>query len=307
MGDNASHLSLDNQPPVIRLLISLFFTVITGTIFFRIFIYCGSLIIGTGSDNMMMIPEQGAGQKEINILRYVQVSQQIGLFLIPSILLAILLRKGKESFLKMSRSPDMLNILMIAGLVIVIIPVITWTGIINSGMDLPDWLSGIEEKMREKEDEAAAITGFLIGSTGISGMTINLVILAIIPAFAEELLFRGIYQQLFIKFLRSPHAGIWITAILFSAIHFQFYGFFPRMILGLVFGYLFFWTGNLWAAIMPHFLNNAVPVVITFLSGQKQGMVDLNGEGRVFPFIHIIISALILYYCWRLSQKRSAE
>lgn len=304
MGDKASPLRLDDQPPLIRLVISFLFTVLTGTIFFWIFIYCGSLIFRTATSEMMMIPGPGAGEKQIAVLRYVQACQQIGLFLLPSLLLAVILRKKGESFLLMNRIPDPFIFLLIILLVILIIPVITWTGIINSEMDLPDWLSGIEGMMREKEDKASGILGFLIGSDSIGGMTLNLLILAVIPAFAEEILFRGIFQQLLIKFFRSYHAGIWFTAVIFSAVHFQFYGFLPRMILGLIFGYLFFWSCNLWLSIIPHFLNNAIPVVMTYLWGSKKGLGQMSGEERVFPFISIILTALVLYYIWHVSKKK---
>jgi membrane protease YdiL (CAAX protease family) len=307
MVDNASFLRLDDQPPVIRLLLSFLFTVVTGTILFWLLIYCGSLIFSTEISSMIKIPEPGAVEKQITILRYVQASQQVGLFLIPSLFLAMLLRKGRVSFLMMNHPPEILTFFLIVILVIIIIPVISFTGVINSEMDLPNWLSGIEGLMREKEDRASDIMGFLIESHRIPGMTLNLLILAVIPAFAEELLFRGVFQQLFINYFRSYQAGIWVTAILFSTVHFQFYGFLPRLILGLLFGYLFFWTGNLWSAIIPHFLNNAIPVVMTFLSDQNQGMVRRSGEERVFPFIPIILSALILWYLWYLSQKRRRD
>jgi membrane protease YdiL (CAAX protease family) len=304
MGDNASLLRLEDQPPVIRLIFSLLFTVVTGTIIFWLFVYCGTLLFGISASEILVIPGQGAVERQVDILRYVQVSQQIGLFLIPSVFLAILLRRGNDSFLMMNRAPGLFTLIFISALVVFIIPVITWTGIVNSQMVLPEGLTGIERLMREKEERASYIMGFLLGQGGIHGLCVNLLTLALIPAFAEELLFRGVLQQLLIKVFRSSQAGIWFTAILFSAIHFQFFGFLPRMILGLLFGYLFLWTGSLWSAIIPHFLNNAIPVVLTFLSGRNRGMIQMGEEKSVFPFIHIIISALILYYLWYLNQKR---
>jgi membrane protease YdiL (CAAX protease family) len=307
MGDNASLLRLDGQPPVIRLIISLLFTVVTGTIIFWIFIWCGTLIFDATAAEITLIPVQGAGERQIAMLRYVQVSQQIGLFLVPSFFLAVFLRREGESYLRMNCSPGISSFILIAILVVIILPVISWTSIINSRMDLPDWLSWVEGTMREKEDRASDIMGFLLGSDGISGMAVNLFTLALIPAFAEELLFRGILQQLFIKVFRSAHAGIWITSILFSAVHFQFYGFLPRMILGLLFGYLFIWTGSLWSAIVPHFINNAIPVVMTFLSGLTREIVKLEEPGSIFPFIHMTLSLFILYYLWHLSQKKRSD
>jgi uncharacterized protein len=306
MGDNASLPGFVDQPPVIRLILSLLFTVVTGTILFWIFVWCGSLIFGISAADMTVIPDQGAGERQIAILRFVQVSQQAGLFLIPSLLLAFLLRHGKESFLKIDQVPGAFSLILTVALAIFIIPVISWTGILNSHMDLPDWLSWLEGPMREKEDRASDIMGFLLGSDTIRAVTVNLLTLAVVPAFAEELLFRGVFQQLLIKVFRSSHAGIWITAILFSAVHFQFYGFLPRMILGLMFGYLFLWTGSLWSAIIPHFINNAIPVIMTFLSGRVSAISQTDLQGSIFPYLHLIISSLIIYYLWHSSHRRGS-
>lgn len=298
MGENVSLLRTVDQSPVIRLLFSLLFTVITGTIFFWVLIYCGSLIFDTPISVMTATSIPGEIEKKLWIVRYVQVSQQIGLFLIPSIFLAALFRINDKSFLMLDRPLSLYSTTLIIILIIIIIPVISWTGAVNSELSLPAWLSGVEDMIREKEAKASGILAILMRSGGIGTMTLNLLILAIIPSFAEELLFRGIFQQLFIRFFRSNHAGVWITAVLFSAAHFQFYGFLPRMILGLLFGYLFLWTANIWSAIIPHFLNNAIPVVLTFISERKEVTGQVNGEGSVFPFIQIVLSALILYYIW---------
>lgn len=304
MGDNASLLRLEDQPPLIRLIASLLFTVVTGTIIFWLFVYCGTLIFAIPASEMMVIPGKGAGEREIAILRYVQVAQQTGLFLVPSVFLAILLRRGNDSFLMMNRTPGLLNFILISTLVIIIIPVITWTGVINSQLVLPGKLSGIQELMREKEERASDIMALLLGSGGISSLSVNLLTLALIPAFAEELLFRGVFQQLLIKVFRSSHAGIWFTAILFSAVHFQFYGFLPRMILGLLFGYLFLWTGSLWSAIIPHFLNNAIPVIAVF-NPDSNSLPDLIlREPGSFPFIQILLSVFILFGIWHLNRKK---
>jgi uncharacterized protein len=305
MGDMASLVRMNDKSPVIRLMISLFITVAAGTIFFMILIYCGSLIFGTTVSKMISVPLPGTIEDKIWITRYIQVSQQIGLFLIPALLLASILRKDGESFLSMDHTPAFFSTVLIIILIIIIIPVISWTGVVNSEMKLPGWLSGVEKMVMEKEERASDILGLLMRSESIGGMGLNLLILAVIPSFAEELLFRGIFQQLLIRVFRSGHGGVWITAVLFSAVHFQFYGFLPRMILGLVFGYLFLWTSSLWSAIIPHFLNNAIPVVITFISEHKELADRMKDETRIFPFIPVVLSALILYYIWYFNRNKT--
>jgi membrane protease YdiL (CAAX protease family) len=101
-------------------------------------------------------------------------------------------------------------------------------------------------------------------------MILNLFIIAILPAVGEEFFFRGVLQKILIKLFKSGHVGIWVTAFIFSAIHFQFFGFVPRFILGLIFGYLFFWSGTLWLPVISHFINNAVPVIMAYIQGMEK-------------------------------------
>lgn len=98
-------------------------------------------------------------------------------------------------------------------------------------------------------------------------MILNVLIIAVIPAIGEELIFRGVFQRIFYDLFKSGHVAVWITAFVFSAIHFQFFGFVPRFILGLVFGYLFLWSGTLWLPVISHFVNNAVPVIGAYIQG----------------------------------------
>ena len=134
-------------------------------------------------------------------------------------------------------------------------------------MALPDWLSGIEQWMRAKEDYADHMLEVIMTPETFSGMWLNLLIIAVLPAIGEELIFRGVFQKTLRDLFRSGHLSVWITSVLFSAIHFQFYGFLPRLILGLVFGYIFLWSRNIWLPVIAHFINNAVPTVGAYIKG----------------------------------------
>jgi membrane protease YdiL (CAAX protease family) len=130
-------------------------------------------------------------------------------------------------------------------------------------------------------------------------MIINLFIIAILPAVGEEFFFRGVLQKILIKLFKSGHVAIWVTAFIFSAMHFQFFGFVPRFILGLIFGYLFFWSGTLWLPVISHFINNAVPVIMAY----KQGMEKFNAPpdtplwkmALALP-LPVAIGLIILFY-----------
>ena len=88
--------------------------------------------------------------------------------------------------------------------------------------------------------------------------------MAILPAIGEELLFRGVFQRLLTEWTRNIHWGIILAALLFSFFHFEFYGFLPRFLLGVFFGYLFVWTSSIWVPILAHFTNNFIIVVYSF-------------------------------------------
>lgn len=301
MDDKARLFNLDDQTPVNQLIISFLIVVLAGSIFFLIFLFAGSFFFSTDASSMLSIPGADAGIREISILKYVQASQHIALFVLPVIIITFLMRKGNISFLKTDRMPGYPQVIMVILLAITILPLTTYTGILNSRMDLPGWLSGVEEWMKMKEDTAGDLTGLLIQSSGAGGLIINIIVLAALPALGEEMLFRGVLQQILSRVFRSGYAGIWITAIIFSTIHLQFYGFLPRLILGLIFGYTFFWSGNLWIAVLAHFINNAIPVFISSFMGWKElgdKASELTEKQALLPLVPVIVSFGILYYFW---------
>ena len=114
--------------------------------------------------------------------------------------------------------------------------------------------------MKAKESEAMRMTYLFLKVNGFGDFLINLFTIALVPAVAEELMFRGGVQRAFNRMFNNPHVAIWLAAFLFSAIHMQFYGFLPRLLLGALFGYIYVWTGSLWYAIFAHFINNAYAV-----------------------------------------------
>ena len=309
MNDRSRLFDLNVYPPVIQLFISASIVIIGGTLLFYLFVFAGSLVLGKDMSEILSI-QPGANSDEGFILKYLQVSQQVALFIIPAIVIAMLLRQGNKSFLKTDRFPGSIPMFMVIMLAILILPVTIYTGMLNSRMTLPGWLSGVENWMRTKENTASDLTGLLIKSRGIGDLMINISILAVIPSVAEELIFRGILQQILCRIFKSGHIAICITAIFFSAVHLQFYGFLPRLILGLSFGYLFFWSGNLWIAVVAHFINNAIPVMMSHfikwndLSDKASDMVE---KKVLIPLVPALLSIGILYYFWSEYRNKLVE
>ncbi len=160
------------------------------------------------------------------------------------------------------------------------LPIISLMAEWNQGMELPSFLASLEEIMRQMEESAKALTERFLNTSSIGMMFVNLFVMALLPAVCEEMMFRGWLQRVLGKSV-NYHTAIWVSAFVFSAIHFQFYGFIPRMLIGAALGYLYYYTGSLWAPIIAHFTNNAAAVISAFLAynGYISANPDLIGTG----------------------------
>lgn len=160
------------------------------------------------------------------------------------------------------------------------LPLISMLAEWNKGMELPSFLASVEEIMRQMEESALAMTEKFLNTSSFGMMIVNLFVMALLPAVCEEMMFRGWLQRVLSNRL-NYHVAIWVSAFIFSAIHFQFYGFVPRMIIGAALGYLYCYTGSLWASIIAHFTNNAAAVITAFLAynGYTSINFDLIGTG----------------------------
>ena len=158
------------------------------------------------------------------------------------------------------------------------LPAISMLAEWNKGMELPSFLVSVEEMMRQMEESAKALTERFLNTSSVGMMFVNLFVMAFLPAVCEEMMFRGWLQRVLGKSV-SCHTAIWVAAFVFSAIHFQFYGFIPRMLIGAALGYLYYYTGSLWAPIVAHFTNNAAAVVTAFLTYNGYTSIDFDVIG----------------------------
>ena len=166
--------------------------------------------------------------------------------------------------------------------------VIEW----NMNLDFSGLSPAFETWARAKEEQLRELTLFITRFDSLGGLLLGLIVIAVLPAVGEELLFRGVGQRKLYELFGNPHAAIWTAALLFSAIHFQFYGFFPRLLLGALFGYIYYWSGNLWYAIAAHFVNNAFLLIMLYL--RQQGSIDFDVESsEAAPWSVVILSLLI--------------
>lgn len=260
---------------------------------------------------------QGNPLSDINTLKWIQLLQTITLFLLPSLMLAYLCAKAPFSWLQLDKKADWKVFLWAVGIMLVALPAINMLAQWNQHMVLPTWLSGLEEWMKNKEAEAEWLTKQFMSATTVSGLLVNLFLMAVLPALSEEITFRGVLQQLLTAHHRlspfasrlSPHLAIWLTAIIFSAVHMQFYGFVPRMLMGALFGYMFVWTGSLWVPMLMHFVNNGMAVLLYFLAnkaGWEMDKVDAIGTNETLWLgIVSLVLTIVGIYAFRRSTTMS--
>ena len=176
---------------------------------------------------------------------------------------------------------------------------------------MPEKFSAIETWMRNKEASAQLITDQLLNVHSLGALVLLIFVIGILTGIGEEALFRGLLQKLLWEKTGNKHAAIWIGAIIFSTVHFQFFGFIPRMLLGAFFGYLLVWSGNIWLPITAHFFNNSITVVFRYIENQgyelsyfeKLGTME-NGTWDIAVY-SLILFVLCSYTLYKYLQKKS--
>ena len=267
---------------VVSVLIFLILGMLVAVPFFGLEMLTGSL-----SASGMNTPEA------LNFLKYFQVLQSVGLFIVPPILLGWLFQGNIQEYLQLNKTTHIQNYLLATVALLIVIPFINFLGDLNSKMTLPDSLSGVENWMRSMEDAAQVMVEKFMKVESISGLLFNLFMIAVLPALGEELMFRGVIQKIFSNWTKNQHWGIWISAFLFSAMHMQFYGFLPRMALGAMFGYLLVWTGTMWAPILAHFVNNLMGVFGYYFINKGVITKDVEEWGTGTEQLPLVIFSLV--------------
>lgn len=234
-------------------------------------------------------------ESNIAVLKYFQLFQSIGLFVVPAIILAFLYGESISKYLFLNKVPLFISSVLATLIIFSASPLINIVGQWNAEMRLPSWMSGIEQWMKQSEEAAARLTELFVKADSTGSLFFNLFVIALVPAIGEEFLFRGVLQRILNDWMKNKHIAIWLTAILFSALHMQFYGFIPRALLGALFGYLLIWSGNLWLPVIAHFINNATAVVAYYLYNNGKMNIDPDTIGTESDFgIVAILSAIII-------------
>ncbi|MDF2156859.1 CPBP family intramembrane glutamic endopeptidase [Algoriphagus sp. CAU 1675] len=180
----------------------------------------------------------------------------------------------------------------------------------NAQLSLPESMAGLENWMKEMEAQLMELTKFLTDFQSVPELLMGILVIGIFAGVGEEMFFRGVIQPKMHLYTGSAHWGIWMTAIIFSAIHMQFYGFLPRVFLGALFGYLYLYSGSLLYPILAHIFNNSFTVLLVYFS--NKGMVEFDIESTdTVSYPAAILGFLVLmggiYYFKKKNSNEHAE
>ena len=174
---------------------------------------------------------------------------------------------------------------------------------LNQMIPVTDSAEALFKKMEDNYNNNVMAIGNM---KSVSDYILALMVMAVVPAIFEEMLFRGSLQQIMVSLTRNAFAGILIASVIFSAIHGSFYGFLPMLFLGLLLGYIFYDSKNLWLSVIAHFLNNAYTLTIMY-SLNRQGKLSVEAFEETYPLYYGLISAAVIIVLFILLRKETPK
>lgn len=238
-----------------------------------------------------------SGKSVINTMRNVQLLQDLMIFVIPTIVFAFLVSRNRLQYLQMNKTGNPRFLFLGVLTMLASIPLINFLGELNQMVPLPDFLQHLEQ-------EGDAVEVAFEQQHTIHDLLSNLFVMALFAGFSEELFFRAGLQKVLIKASRNIHVGIWVTAIIFSAIHLQFSGFVPRMLLGVFLGYLYVWSGSIWVGVFAHFMFNGSQILAAYLLTDKSASAGAFSEkpGYLFVIVSTLLVMVLILRTYKISQ-----
>lgn len=244
-------------------------------------------------------------------IRIATMMQDIIMFILPAIMVAMLCCRTPDRFLMVNKAPDPVVLMLMTVTMLAAVPALNWVVEWNRGIALPESLGWMEQWMRKSETQAAGMTEMLFGTWSKGAFAVSFMIVAVLAALSEELYFRGTLQRLLVTLPIGKHIAVWTTAVLFSAMHFQFFGFVPRMLLGAYFGYLAVWTECLWMPVLAHLLNNGMAATAMWLAHNDpaKAIDTIGAEPRQWwlTVTSAVVTAALIFLTWRQSKRATPK
>lgn len=236
----------------------------------------------------------------LTFVRGMLLVQFLGLFFIPSFLFGYFSDPNPMDYIGLKKPGTAIYYILGVAILILALPLVDWLGAINRQVNFP---KNVEKWMQTSEKQANEQIQFMLAKHSVKDLIVNLIFIAGFAGFGEELFFRGVLQRLFIRIFKSPWAGIIITAFIFSAIHFQFYGFLPRFILGILLGVIYWYSGSLWPAILAHFIYDGFFIVLAYFNPQMMNEDTTLFKPSMVAIPGMISLFIVIYLCWQMKKK----
>ncbi len=220
--------------------------------------------------------------------KLIQILGSIGTFIIPAFLFSFLFQGDIFSYFQFRNPVGGIPVLLTIAMMIAVVPFINYLAEFNVKMEFP--IKTVDRLLRSLESDAEEVMLAFTTTRTLGGLMVNLLMIGVIAAVGEELIFRGLLQRLLFGMVKNVHVAIFFTAILFSAFHFQFFSFLPRFVLGLILGYLMFYGRSIWYPILAHFVNNAMGVIYYYFysRGSADDMLEEIGTSSMMPMAAVI-------------------
>lgn len=270
----------------------------------RIFIYLMALLVCSLVGGVLTLLL--AAGNDIVMLKIGQGLSSLLIFVAPPLILYGFTRHEPMRAIGFRKSVSAWMLLIGVAVMFASLPVTNQLTTWNEKMSLGAF-KALEDLLKQMEDTAGDLTERMLQVDTVWGLLFNLLVIALIPALGEELTFRGMLQQALVKGCKNAHVGIFLSAAIFSFIHFQFYGFLPRMFLGLLLGYMFYYSGSLWTSILMHFVNNGAAVVVAYFEQRNQISTSVEDFGATDSPIILVASlmatVLLIVLCSKIKYK----
>lgn len=232
----------------------------------------GGVLLASSGGNVESMKDALNDPKNANMLRIIQTGSVILGMIIPALITAYILDRKPLQLLGFRKDVDVSQIILVVAIMFTSLFVAGGLGYLNKDIAQVFGIGNWAEQLEKSYNEQAAL---MLDTKGTGGFLVSLFVMGLLPAISEEMLFRGGLQNYLTRATKNPWLSIVVVSILFSIVHFSVYGFLVRIFLGIVLGYIFYATGNLWLSITAHFFNNALIVSsIFFMTNQGKSMKE---------------------------------
>jgi uncharacterized protein len=297
--------SIRSSSPFLRLLFALFIWVVAAAILLFISEQIAVVFFKTSLFRIDLF-EMEKNPQALLLFKITTLVQSIAVFAVPPFFIAWFFSDRTTGYLSMKKSVSSWNYLWGAIIIIACIPLINFLDEINKMVHLPSLFGKVESGMNETESMIEKIYGLFSKAPTLRIFLFNMIVMAVVPAFGEELMFRGVLQRMLSDFFSNRHFGVIVCAFIFGAVHSQAHSILPRFMLGLVLGYSMLWSGSIWVSMLMHFVNNLMNIGYSLM--QERGCVgnELEQIGKIHEQVWMTGVSIILLgvLLWLIYKKR---